>query len=130
MAAPPVDTKYLYKGGTRALVLAWVVTVKAALAALLPAIETVDGTLHVGDEAGEPGAADTAQTRLTTPVKPPEGDTEMVELLPVVAPALIVRLPLLVSVNPGGTAGAVTEAATGVLAVSLRSPEIHSSAER
>lgn len=54
---------------------------------------------EVGDRAQVAGLLAavglTAQVRATVPVKPPEGVTLMVEVLPVVAPAATVMAPLL-----------------------------------
>ncbi len=73
------------------------VTVSVAVCAA-PEMETDDGMLQVGLELPE---GETAQERFTVPVKLLAGVTEMVEVLPVVAPAAIEMLPLFEMVNVG-----------------------------
>lgn len=67
-----------------------VVTVKVAVCAVVPLRVTEVGATVQVDEG-----AVTAQLNATEPVKPPIGVTVMVEVLPVVAPAFTVMLPLL-----------------------------------
>jgi hypothetical protein len=72
-------------------------------------------TLHVAGLVGVAGVVVTAQARLTAPVKPFAGTTEMVAVLPVVALASNVMEPLLESVKVGGGTYAVTVAPTVVI---------------
>jgi hypothetical protein len=71
------------------------VTVEVAAAVPLTAIDA--GMEQVGGSLGLLMLVVTAQVRLICPVKPLEGVAVMVAELPVVAPALMVRAPLLVS---------------------------------
>jgi hypothetical protein len=62
---------------------------------------TEAGTLHVAGSVAATGAM--AQVRLTSPVNPPEGVNEMVEVFPVAAPGTIVTaVPLTVKLGGGG----------------------------
>jgi hypothetical protein len=58
---------------------------------------TGDATEQVGGSFGLVIDVVTAQVRVTLPVKPPPGVTVIVDVLPVVAPAVTEILPLLVS---------------------------------
>lgn len=61
----------------------------------------------------------TEQARATLPVKPPDGVTEMVEVLPVVAPPVRLRVVGDALRAKFGTAGAVTVKLTVVVGVRL-----------
>jgi hypothetical protein len=85
-------------------------TVRAVAAALAEVIVTEEATLQVNGAPVviAPGDEVMAQERLTCPVKPPEGVTEMVEA-PVDSPGVMAMFPLLPSVNPiGGVLVTVT----------------------
>jgi hypothetical protein len=62
---------------------------------------TGDATEQVGGSFGLEMDVVTAHVRVTLPVKPPPGVTVMVEVFPVVAPAVTEILPLLVSAMVG-----------------------------
>jgi hypothetical protein len=66
-------------------------TASAAVAAVAPPMATEVGREHVAGLVAPAGLVVTAQVRLTVPIKPPDGVTLIVEVLPVVAPATIVR---------------------------------------
>jgi hypothetical protein len=65
-------------------VAAVVFTISVAVCAVSPLIVTDAGTLHVGGSFAAVGVI--AQLRLTTPVNPYHGVTEIVDVFPVVAP--------------------------------------------
>ena len=67
-------------------------TVKIAVAAAVPVTLTGEGMLQVTGLIAPDGTVVTAQLRLTLPVNPFDGVTLIVEVLPVVAPAVIVTL--------------------------------------
>lgn len=100
-AAPPLARKNL--GGLRADVVAAVVPmVRDAVAAVVPTMVRGEGMAQVGGAPAPAGSAATAQVRATGPKNPPEGVTVTVAVLPVVAPAWRVRLPLLERAMAGG----------------------------
>jgi len=100
-AAPPPARKN--SGGSSAEVVAAVVPmVRDAVAAVVPAMVSGEGMAQEGEEAAPVGLAVMAQVRATGPENPPEGVTVMVAVLPVVAPAWRVRLPLLERAMAGG----------------------------
>ena len=80
-------------------------TVRVAFCVEAPVIVTEDGTLQVAVLVAPAGAVVTAQLRLTAPVKPFAGVVVMVAVLPEVALASKLMLPLFESVK---LAGAVT----------------------
>ena len=80
-----------------------VVTVSVAVNAVVPVMLTEGVTLQVAGLVAPAGAVVTAQVRLTAPVKPFAGVTVIVDVLPVVAPAAIVTLPLFERAKVGGT---------------------------
>lgn len=95
-----------------------VVTVSVAVCAVAPLISTEEGvTVQVAGLVAPLGPLG-MQLRLTVPVRPLTGVTVMMEVLPVVAPAVTVMLPPLVSVKPG-TGGAETVAVTVVVWVTV-----------
>ena len=104
-SAPVTVTAY-----APAVVADVVVTVSVAFCAVIPAMVTEDLTPQVAGLVAPVGAVVTAQVRLTAPVKPFEGVTVMVEVLPVVALPSTLMAPLLVRLKPGaGAAVTVTE---------------------
>jgi hypothetical protein len=100
-----------------------VATVRVSVAAAAPVMVTeFDVKLHVAGLVAPVGPA-TAQVRLTAPVNPFEGVAEIVDVLPVVAPAVTLMLPPLVRAKLGtGAAETVTVTAFDVLPVKLVSP--------
>lgn len=83
------------------MVPAAVVTITVSVAAVVPAMLT--DFEDIAQVAGLDGllVLVTTQLRLTAPVKPPDGVRVMVEVLPLVAPAVTVMLPLLLSAMDG-----------------------------
>jgi hypothetical protein len=67
-----------------------VLTVIVAETAELPWMSTEDGMLHVAGSIAPDGLDVREHLRFTAPTKPASGFTEMVEVLPEVAPALTV----------------------------------------
>jgi hypothetical protein len=85
--------------------------VRVALPAAVPVMLTglVEPKLRVGGFCAPLGLEVTAAVRATLPVKPPLGVTVMVEVFPVVAPAVTVTaVPVIV--KPGVPLVTVTEA--------------------
>lgn len=82
-----------------------VVTVRVAVAAVLPLMLTEVVTLQVAGFVAPEGPV-TAQVSATVPVKPFEGVAVTADVLPVLAPAAIVILPPFESAKLG--TGAVT----------------------
>jgi hypothetical protein len=81
-----------------------VVTVRVAVAGLAPVITTglVEPKLKVGKLTAPLGLDVIAALSVTEPVKPPIGETVMVEALPAVAPgATVTAVPLIVNVGGG-----------------------------
>lgn len=115
MTLPPARKRGLAEGRSALLEAAVVLTVKVAVAAPAPLIVTEDGIVQVGGSTGLEMLVLTAQVRFTWPVKPPEGVTLIVVVLPVVAPGATVMFPLLLSAKPGRII--VTVTFTEVLAV-------------
>jgi hypothetical protein len=72
-----------------------VLTVRAAVAALVPEMTTEPGIVHVGRSLLPLMLVPTTHRRFTVPVNPPTGRIVIVELLPVVAPGLTAMEPLL-----------------------------------
>jgi hypothetical protein len=100
-----------------------VATVRVSVNAALPVMVTeFDVKLHVAGLVAPVGPA-TAQVRFTAPVNPFDGVAVMVDVLPEVAPAVTLMLPLLVRAKLG-TAAAVTVTVTAfdVLPLKLVSP--------
>ena len=83
---------------------------------------TEDGMLHAGGKTGFERLVVTTQLRLTVPVKPFEGVTLIVEVLPVVAPGFTVMFPLLVIAKPACAETAVT--VTSTTPTSLTLPQV------
>lgn len=82
------------------MVVEVVETVSVAVPAAAPLIATDAGIEQVAGLVALAGLVVTAQLRLTVPVKPPAGVTLIVEVLPLVAPALSVsELRLAVRAN-------------------------------
>lgn len=77
------------------------VMVSVALTGEPPVMLTDEGRLQVGATTLFVVGEVSWQVRLTWPAKPPDGVTVMVEVLPVVAPGAMVRLPLFVSEKDG-----------------------------
>jgi hypothetical protein len=104
-AADPLPKKKSLSGRTDLLLVVAVVSaVNVVVAAVVPVMLTEVEVPPVPKEqvAGLVALATplvTAQVRLTWPVNPPEGITLIVEVLPVVAPGLMVMFPLLLSVK-------------------------------
>lgn len=80
-----------------AVVVVVVLMVRVAFCDAVPAMVTEDGTPQVAGLVAPVGAMVTAQVRLTAPVKPLEGVTVMMAVLPLVAPAVMLMLPPLES---------------------------------
>jgi hypothetical protein len=80
--------------------------VSVAVCTPAPVMPTDDGMLQVTGLVAFAGAVVTEQLNATVPVKPLEGVTVMVDVLPVVAPGSTVMAPLLDTENVG--TGAVT----------------------
>ena len=99
-------------------------TVRVSVTAEAPVTVTeLDVKLHVAGLVAPVGPA-TAQVRLTAPVNPLDGVAVIVDVLPVVAPAVMLMLPLLVRAKLGTGAGVtVTMTALDVLALKFVSPE-------
>lgn len=76
-------------------------TVNVEVAAPVPVMLTGDWTAQVMGLVAPVGEVVTAQLSATLPVKPFVGVTEIVEVLPEVAPAEILRFWLFVTVKPG-----------------------------
>jgi hypothetical protein len=77
-----------------------VATVTVALPAVVPVMSTGElATVHVGTLVPVVGV--TAQVNATAPVNPPPGVTVIVDVLPVVAPAITVIAPLLLRATDG-----------------------------
>ena len=119
IAASIVPVRPNLRGVLRPVVAAVLFTVSVAVAALVPETVTEAGTLQVGALVGLTMLVVTAQERLTWPVKPPEGEALMVEVLPVVAPGAMVIPPLLLRLNPASAEVPVTVTLTLVVAVIL-----------
>jgi hypothetical protein len=86
------------------LVAAVVEIVRIAVPAPAPVIATglFEPKLRVGGYWAPEGLEVTVAVRATLPVKPPLGVTEMVEVLPVVAPgATVTAVPLTVKLGDG-----------------------------
>lgn len=82
-----------------------------------------DAKPHVTGLVAPVGPA-TAQVRSTAPVNPFDGVAVMVDVLPVVAPAVMLRFPLLVRAKlETGAVATVTVTALDVLPLKLVSPE-------
>lgn len=77
------------------------VTVTVAATGLALATFTELVTAHVAGLTAPEGIVVTAHVKLTVPVNPPLGDTLMVDVLPVVAPAATVMFPPLLSAKLG-----------------------------
>jgi hypothetical protein len=92
-----------------------VFTVSVAVTAVVPLIVT-GPTPHVGRSVAPVGELEIAQLIFTTPVNPPAGVTEIVDVFPVVAPGFTV-IPLLLASAIDGAAGAFTVTAICVLPV-------------
>src|SRR5579872_2472380 len=106
--APPSPKRNLVSGRSSSAALGAVVaTESVAVAAVVPVMLTLEGMEQVGGSDPPAGELVIAQERLTAPVKPLEGVTVMVEVLPVVAPRATVMLPLLV-IDIAGEACTVT----------------------
>ena len=100
--APPAGVKNSFICRLNALLFAVVSTVRIAVFALPVMLTEDEERLHVGGEVRLFGL--TEQVRFTVPVKPPDGVTVIVEVLPEVAPRLTVMFPLLLKPKPGGGA--------------------------
>jgi hypothetical protein len=101
-----------------------VATVRVSVIAAAPVMVTeFDMKLHVAGLVAPVGLA-TTQVRLTAPVNPFDGVAVIVDVLPVVAPAVMLMLPLLVRAKLGSDAVATaTVTALDVLPLKLVSPE-------
>ena len=95
--------------------------VRVAVPAELPAIFSglVAPKLNVGGYTAPVGLEVTTAVRTTTPAKPPDGVTVMVELFPVVAPGVTLTAEPLTAI-PGGTV--TTIGTVPVFALSFASP--------
>jgi hypothetical protein len=100
-----------------------VVTVRVSVIAVASVMVTeFAAKLHVAGLVAPAGPV-TAHVKPTAPVNPFEGFTVIVDVLPVVAPAVMLMLPLLVSAKLGiDAAVTVTVTAFDVLPVKLVSP--------
>jgi len=76
-------------------------TVNVETSAPLAIVTDVGDIAQVTGLVAPAGDVVTAQLSPTEPVNPFVGFTEIVEVLPLVAPAVMLRSPLLLSVNPG-----------------------------
>ena len=85
-AIPPPTAKNLFSGRARAPLVAAVLLIVIVAVALPLVTLTVGGIEHVGEFVAPDGLEVREHVRLTVPVKPPDGVTVMVEVLPVVAP--------------------------------------------
>jgi hypothetical protein len=65
-----------------------VLTVIVVVAAVVPVMSTDGPMLHVGKFVAPEGLLPRAHFRPTVPTKPPDGVTEIVDVLPIVAPAV------------------------------------------
>jgi hypothetical protein len=83
-----------------AVVAEVVSAVRTAVAAAVPVMSTEETMLQVAGELAPDGLDVTAQERFTGPVNAPEGVTVMVDVLPVVAPAVTVIMPLFERAKP------------------------------
>ena len=120
-AVPPADGQNSLLVRLRALVGAVVETVNVEVSAEVPVMSTEAGErLQVAGSLAAVGV--TAQVKATVPVNPPDGVTLMVDVLPEVAPAVTVMLPLLVRANEPVGAAVVTVRVTGVVSVVV--PEV------
>jgi hypothetical protein len=105
--APPVDGQNSLSGWLNA-VAAVVLTVKVTVCADAP-VTLTDVGVREQLAAAFDAVGVMAQERLTVPVNPPDGVTEIVDVLPVVAPLVTVMLPLLLRAKvPVGAAFTVT----------------------
>ena len=100
-----------------------VATVRVSVIAAAPVMVTeFDVKLHVAGLVAPVGPA-TAHVRLTAPVNPFDGVAVIVDVLPVVAPAVMLMLPLLVRAKlETGAVLTVTITALDVLLLKLVSP--------
>ena len=99
-ATPPVGAKNRLSGRFHALLAAVELTVSVEVVGELPAMLTEEGDKpHVGVAVKLLGL--TEQVRLTVPVKLFDGVAVMTAVLPVVAPRVSVRFPLLVMAKSG-----------------------------
>jgi hypothetical protein len=96
-----------------------VVSVRVAVAAVLPLMVTEDEMLHVGLSTGFAMLVVTAHDKLTCPVNPEEGLTVTAVVLPLVAPGFTVIAPLLLNEKLAATEVPVTIAEKLVEAVIL-----------
>ena len=104
-----------------AVVVEVVVTLSVEVCAVAPLrVTEVGERVHVAGWLAAVGV--TAQVRATAPLNPPDPVALMVAVLPVVAPALTVMLPLLLSAKLGEAAETVTVTAAEVLVLKLVSP--------
>lgn len=119
---PPLAAKNLFSGRSKApLVAAVVVTVRVAVCEAAPDTLTDPGVnAHVAGSFAPLGPA-TEQARATLPVKPPEGVTVIVDVLPVAAPAASVRL---VGLALRAKVGADALTVILTVAVSVMPPEV------
>ena len=117
-AAPPAEGQSslvgLATGRLRDEVGAVVETVKTSVP---EPVTVADAREHVAGSLAAVGLME--QLKLTAPVKPPEGVTVIVEVLPVLAPEETVMLPLLVRVKLG-----LVVTLTVSVVVSVREPEV------
>ena len=77
------------------------VTVNVEVSAPLEMVTEVGDIAQVTGLVAPGGAVVTAQVRPTAPVKPLVGLTDSVEVFPLATPAVMLMLPLFVSVKPG-----------------------------
>jgi hypothetical protein len=101
-----------------------VATVRVSVIAAAPVMVTeFEAKLHVAGLVAPTGLA-TEQVRLTAPVNPFDGVAEIVDVFPIVAPAVMLMLPLLLRPKLGTDAAVtVTVTALDVLPLKLVSPE-------
>jgi len=76
-------------------------TVNVEVSAPLVMLTEVGNIAQVTGLVAPDGDVVTAQVRLTLPVKPLVGLTDSVEVFPLFTPAVMLMLPLFVSVKPG-----------------------------
>ena len=93
--------------------------VSVAVTAVVPVTLSDAGTVQVTGLTALAGDVVTAQLRATVPVNPFEGVMLTVDVLPVVAPAVTVIAPLLLSANVAGGVTAVTVTFAVVVCVML-----------